>query len=144
MADQKSDNGGKGAPVPPGGKGPAVYEKWLKEQIQNLKGRVKEEGESLKRPEKTQLFKSMFRVKHDDSDRSRALGVLSNVFFHLHPAKINRDAVRYRFTWGMGGITFYLFLVLSKRYVAHLINNVLFGLAIGWVVVVHQEVVVDG
>jgi len=113
MADQKSDNGGKGAPVPPGGKGPGVFAKWLKEQIQNLKGRVKEEGESLKRPEKTQLFKSMFRVKHDDSDRSRALGVLSNVFFHLHPAKINRDAVRYRFTWGMGGITFYLFLVLT-------------------------------
>ena len=113
MADQKSDNGGKGAPVPPGGKGPGVFAKWLKEQIQNLKGRVKEEGESLKRPEKTQLFKSMFRVKHDDSDRSRALGVLSNVFFHLHPAKINRDAVRYQFTWGMGGITFYLFLVLT-------------------------------
>ena len=62
MADQKSDNGGKGAPVPPGGKGPGVFAKWLKEQIQNLKGRVKEEGESLKRPEKTQLFKSMFRV----------------------------------------------------------------------------------
>ena len=113
MADQKSDNGGKGAPVPPGGKGPGVFAKWLKEQIQNLKGKVKEEGESLKRPEKTQLFKSMFRVKHDDSDRSRALGVLSNVFFHLHPAKINRDAVRYQFTWGMGGITFYLFLVLT-------------------------------
>ena len=40
-------------------------------------------------------------------------GVLSNVFLHLHPAKINRDAVRYRFTWGMGGITFYLFIVLT-------------------------------
>jgi len=32
---------------------------------------------------------------------------------HLHPAKINRDAVRYSYTWGMGGITFYLFLVLT-------------------------------
>jgi len=39
--------------------------------------------------------------------------VLSNVFLHLHPAKINRDAVRYSYTWGMGGITFYLFLVLT-------------------------------
>jgi len=27
-------------------------------------------------------------------------------FLHLHPAKINRDAVRYSYTWGMGGITF--------------------------------------
>ena len=113
MADQKSNNGGKGAPVPPGGKGLGLLVEELKEQTQVLKEKVKEEVESLKRPEKTQLYKSMFRVKHDDSDRSRALGVLSNVFFHLHPAKINRDAVRYRFTWGMGGITFYLFLVLT-------------------------------
>src|SRR5208283_3699737 len=51
--------------------------------------------------------------KHDDTPRNRALGVLSNVFLHLHPAKINRDAVRYSFTWGMGGITFYLFIVLT-------------------------------
>ncbi|MCA9320699.1 MAG: cytochrome b N-terminal domain-containing protein, partial [Planctomycetes bacterium] len=35
------------------------------------------------------------------------------VFLHLHPARINRDAVRYNFTWGMGGITFYLFIVLT-------------------------------
>ncbi|PYX25447.1 MAG: cytochrome B6, partial [Acidobacteria bacterium] len=41
------------------------------------------------------------------------LGVLSNVFLHLHPAKINRDAVRYSYTWGMVGITFYLFIVLT-------------------------------
>ncbi len=39
--------------------------------------------------------------------------MLSNVFFHLHPAKVNRDAVKYKFTWGMGGITFYLFIVLT-------------------------------
>src|SRR4026209_2147039 len=50
---------------------------------------------------------------HYVSERSRALGVLSNVFLHLHPAKINRDAVRYGYTWGMGGITFYLFIVLT-------------------------------
>ena len=37
----------------------------------------------------------------------------SNVFLHLHPAKVNRDAVRYQYTWGMGGITFYLFIVLT-------------------------------
>ncbi len=39
--------------------------------------------------------------------------MLSNVFLHLHPAKINRDAVRYSYTWGAGGITFYLFVVLT-------------------------------
>jgi quinol-cytochrome oxidoreductase complex cytochrome b subunit len=35
------------------------------------------------------------------------------VFLHLHPAKINRDAVRYSYTWGMGGITFFLFIILT-------------------------------
>ena len=85
----------------------------LREGSQILREKVKEEVQALKQPEKTQLYKSIFRVKHDDSYRSRALGVLSNVFLHLHPAKINRDAVRYSYTWGMGGITFYLFIVLT-------------------------------
>ncbi|HWO00697.1 MAG TPA: cytochrome b N-terminal domain-containing protein [Blastocatellia bacterium] len=55
----------------------------------------------------------MFRVKHEPTPRARSLGVLTNVFLHLHPAKINRDAVRFSYTWGMGGITFYLFIVLT-------------------------------
>ncbi len=85
----------------------------MREKAQVLREKAKEEAEALKKPEKTQLYKSIFRVKHDDTERSRALGVLTNVFLHLHPAKINRDAVRYSFTWGMGGITFYLFIVLT-------------------------------
>ena len=85
----------------------------VREKAQVLREKAKEEAEALKRPEKTQLYKSVFRVKHDDTERSRALGVLTNVFLHLHPAKINRDAVRYSFTWGMHGITFYLFVVLT-------------------------------
>ena len=103
MADQ--ENGGK--------KGLGVIEE-VREQAKVLTERVKKDViEPLKEPQKTSLYKSIFRVKHDDSERSRALGVLSNVFLHLHPAKINRDAVRYSYTWGMGGITFYLFIVLT-------------------------------
>ncbi|MBI2955910.1 MAG: cytochrome b N-terminal domain-containing protein [Acidobacteria bacterium] len=83
------------------------------EKSKALKEKVIEEAKALKEPEKTQLFRSIFRVKHDEQPRNRALSVLTNVFFHLHPAKINRDAVRYSFTWGMGGLTFYLFLVLT-------------------------------
>src|SRR5689334_24907025 len=85
----------------------------IREGLLSFAGKSREELESLKKPEKTPLYKSMFRVKHDDSERSRALSVLTNVFFHLHPAKVNRDAVRYGYTWGMGGITFYLFIVLT-------------------------------
>jgi cytochrome b6 len=90
----------------------SVREK-TKQATQTLLQKAKEDLQTLKEPEKTQLWRSIFRVKHDDTPRNRALSVLTNVFFHLHPAKVNRDAVRYSFTWGMGGITFYLFIVLT-------------------------------
>lgn len=61
----------------------------------------------------TQVWKSIIRHPLDEKPRNRMLAVLSNVFLHLHPARINRDAVRYSFTWGMGGITFFLFIVLT-------------------------------
>ena len=73
---------------------------------------VEEMKETVKAPEKTDVWKSILRVKHDETPRSRALGVLSNVFLHLHPAKINRDAVAYNYTWGMGGMTFYVYITL--------------------------------
>src|ERR1039457_5148238 len=59
---------------------------------------VEELKETVKAPEKTDVWKRILRVKHDETPRSRALGVLSNVFLHLHPAKINRDAVAYKYT----------------------------------------------
>ena len=102
MADSENDKGKKGLS--------ALIDRG---RIEALKGKVKEDVEALKKPTKTELYKSMFRVKHDETPRSRALGVLTNAFLHLHPAKINRDAVAYNYTWGMGGITFYLFVVLT-------------------------------
>lgn len=85
----------------------------VKEELEPFKEKFQQDLKGLKQPEKTQLFKSMFRVKHDETPRSRSLGVISNVFLHLHPARVNRDAVRYSYTWGMGGISFYLFIVLT-------------------------------
>jgi quinol-cytochrome oxidoreductase complex cytochrome b subunit len=66
----------------------------------------------------TPFWRSIFRHKVDDTPRNRSLAVLSNVFLHLQPAKLNRDAVRYCFNWGMGGITFYLFIILTFTGVA--------------------------
>src|SRR5882724_2280664 len=89
----------------------------VKEDLESLKtdlpAKAKEQVEILSKPTKTQVFTSIFRHKHDDTPRNRVFGVLSNVFLHLHPAKINRDAVCYSYIWGMGGITFYLFIVLT-------------------------------
>ncbi|MCI0402122.1 MAG: cytochrome b N-terminal domain-containing protein [Acidobacteria bacterium] len=107
MAEENQDkaNGGK--------KGVAALVDKAQEARKAVEAKAKEELEALKEPQKTALYRSIFRVKHDAEPRNRALSVLTNVFFHLHPAKINRDAVRYAYTWGMGGITFYVFLVLT-------------------------------
>ncbi len=80
---------------------------------EEIRPKLEQDLDALKRPRKTRIWKSIFRYRHDDTPRSRALGVLGNVFLHLHPARINREAVRYSFTWGMGGISFYLFVVLT-------------------------------
>src|SRR5438876_8878847 len=68
-----------------------------KESAAALKDRALEEAKDYKDPQQTQVWKSIFRVSHERSDpRNRSLAILSNVFLHLHPAKINRDAVRYK------------------------------------------------
>ena len=79
---------------------------------ETLKVKAREQAEELKKPEDTQLYRAIFRIKHNEEPRNRALSTLNNLFFHIHPAKVNRDATRYGYTWGMGGITFYLFIVL--------------------------------
>jgi len=61
----------------------------------------------------SQLWRSIFRHGFPDTPRNRALTVLSNVFLHLHPVRTRKSALRLRYTWGMGGITFFLFLVLT-------------------------------
>jgi cytochrome b6 len=107
-----------GAGVTVAEKTPPSAKENIKAELDLLKKKAAKESvlqeiEELKDPTKSQIYKSMFRVKHEPTPRSRSLGVLTNVFLHLHPAKINRDAVRFSYTWGMGGITFYLFIVLT-------------------------------
>src|SRR5260221_11724859 len=59
----------------------------------------------------TQIWRSIFRHGIPDTNRNRVLVVMSNVFLHLHPVKIRKSGVRLKFTWCMGGLTFFLFLV---------------------------------
>jgi len=61
---------------------------------------------------KTKLWKSIFRHDFADTPRTRLQRVFGNVFLHLHPVRIAKDAIRIPYTWGLGGISFYLFLVL--------------------------------
>src|SRR6266849_6764483 len=59
----------------------------------------------------TQIWRSIFRHGMPANNRNRVLVVMSNVFLHLHPVKIRKSGIRLKFTWCMGGLTFFLFLV---------------------------------
>jgi len=59
----------------------------------------------------SQLYKSIFRHPAPVDRRNRVLVMLTNFVLHLHPVAVKTHAVRLNFTWCMGGITFFLFLV---------------------------------
>src|SRR5881296_1215194 len=85
----------------------------------NFKDRVKETFKALSPArvgeyiQDSQIYRSIFRVGVPDSDRKRMLVMLGSVFLHLHPVKVRKSGIRMRYTWCMGGITFFLFLVLT-------------------------------
>src|ERR1044071_7785696 len=61
----------------------------------------------------TQAWTSIFRHGRPTPDRNRVLVMLSNVFLHLHPVRIRKSGVKLRYTWCMGGLSFFLFLSLT-------------------------------
>ena len=61
----------------------------------------------------TQAWTSIFRHDMPTTDRNRVLVMLSNVFLHLHPVRIRKSGVKLRYTWCMGGLSFFLFLSLT-------------------------------
>ena len=67
----------------------------------------------LKRLGESQVWKSIIRSGVPQSRRQRMYAVLGNVFLHLHPARLPKHAVKIGYTWCMGGLTFFLFVVLT-------------------------------
>ncbi len=61
----------------------------------------------------TSLWRSIIRQPYPNTSRTRALAVMNNVFLHLHPVRVKRHAVRYTYTFCLGGVSFFLFLVLT-------------------------------
>jgi len=59
------------------------------------------------------VWRSLFRQPYPTTSRTRALAVMNNVFLHLHPVRVKKHAVRYTYTFCLGGISFFLFLVLT-------------------------------
>src|SRR5579859_6488806 len=61
----------------------------------------------------SQLWRSLFRHGYPDTPLNQSLVMMGNVFLHLHPVKVSRQAMKITYTWCMGGISFFLFLLLT-------------------------------
>ena len=59
----------------------------------------------------SQIWCSIFRHGPPNNDRNRALAIITNTFLHLHPVRVRKSGIRLKYTWCMGGVTFFLFIV---------------------------------
>src|SRR5580700_5201543 len=59
----------------------------------------------------SQLWKSVFRHPMPVDRRNRIVVMLTNFFLHLHPVSVKKQGIALSYTWCMGGVTFFLFLV---------------------------------
>ena len=59
------------------------------------------------------VWRSIFRQPYPNDERSRAMAVMNNVFLHLHPVRVRQHAVKFAYTFCLGGLSFFLFLVLT-------------------------------
>ena len=65
-------------------------------------------GETIRN---SQIWKSIFRHPMPLDRRNRIVVMLTNFFLHLHPVSIKKQGIALSFTWCMGGVTFFLFMV---------------------------------
>ena len=56
---------------------------------------------------------SIFRKGYSDSPRNRSYVVMNSLIYHLHPVKVKRHAVKVSNTLCLGGLSFFLFILLT-------------------------------
>jgi quinol-cytochrome oxidoreductase complex cytochrome b subunit len=56
---------------------------------------------------------SIYRKGYRDTSRDRALAAMNNVLYHLHPVKVKRHGLKLTYTYCLGGLSFFLFILLT-------------------------------
>ena len=81
----------------------------LRDRITGLNDRLRGSQfmESVLRPG------SPFKKGYSDSPRNRSYVIMNNVLYHLHPAKVKRHGVKLSYTLCLGGLSFFLFILLT-------------------------------
>ena len=82
----------------------------------SVKERLAKLGESVQGSQAwNSIFRpgSIFRKGYTDSPRNRSYVVMNSVLYHLHPVKVKRHAVKVSYTLCLGGLSFFLFILLT-------------------------------
>ena len=61
----------------------------------------------------TESWKKRVLNTPKSDDRSRMRAVANNLILHLHPTKVPAPALRWSYTWGLGGISALLAILLA-------------------------------
>lgn len=63
----------------------------------------------------TSIFRpgSIFSKGYSDSPRNRSYVIMNSLVYHLHPVKVKRHGVKVSYTLCLGGLSFFLFIVLT-------------------------------
>ncbi len=75
--------------------------------------------ERMDQVQKGQVWRSMFRpgsifrAGYADSPRNRAYVVMNSLLYHLHPVKVKRHGIKLSYTLCLGGMSFFLFILLT-------------------------------
>jgi cytochrome b-561 len=56
-------------------------------------------------------YRSIFRGAYPFNSRQRLAVVVNNLILHVHPTRVYRRSLRPTYTWGLGLICFYLFII---------------------------------
>lgn len=60
-----------------------------------------------------EIWTSIFRQPLPSTDLGKANITTGNFFLHIHPAKVNRHTLRATYTFGLGLISFFMFVILT-------------------------------
>jgi quinol-cytochrome oxidoreductase complex cytochrome b subunit len=60
------------------------------------------------------VWRSIFRGgEWKDTPRDRAQHILGNVWLHLQPSRVRKNSLKWTYSFGLGGFSFFLFLILT-------------------------------
>jgi len=59
------------------------------------------------------IWQSVFRSGYPSTPRNQMLAIATSIFLHLHPTRLHRTHVKITHTYCLGGLAFFMFLILT-------------------------------